>query len=69
MAKGRIVMTLTLDYEMNPNHYVGDATPLEMLETDIDSYTFDPYQFLELDNLDFHVDGYLLEDDNSEKVK
>ncbi len=47
--KARMTITVTIEYDIHPEHYPEGATTEGMLAIDIASANEDPYSFLDMD--------------------
>lgn len=48
MIKVRTVMTVTKEYEIDPEHYPDGSTVEQMLKLDLESFADDPLLFLDM---------------------
>lgn len=60
MAKLRIVVTATLEYESDPQWYPDASTPEEMLATDIENAKEDVFLFLDTSDTKWEFKGEVI---------
>jgi hypothetical protein len=61
MAKLRIVITATVEYEADPNMYFEGATPVQMLEIDLKNADDDTFMFLDNDDVNWDINGEVVD--------
>lgn len=60
MAKARITITSTFEYDVIPEHYAPGASLEDCLNVDIRNAEDDPAMFLEMDGADLKVTGEIV---------
>jgi len=60
MKKARIIITCTIEYDLDPELYPEGSTPEQMIEFDRQNALDDPFLFFEMDNADFQVKAEMI---------
>ncbi|MNC30078.1 hypothetical protein D3C75_783520 [compost metagenome] len=63
MAKAKIVMTIELEYEVNPREYKGATTPEECLLIDVQGLKYDPSNIFDDSRAKVTVKGEIIPDE------
>lgn len=62
--KAKITVSVTFEYEMNPENYMdGERTPEQMLATDLANINDDPFSFIDSSSAQWVIAGELLKEE------